>query len=382
MAIKGKTFNFQSVTAGDDGQLYNMLTNSSDLGLQISGSLAITSNVLTLGEMALVIGGRFIRVESGTSISLGSIASSETQGRVVIRLDMNQAASETTLSQVQTIVETTSGSFRALTRNDINSISGQNTGIYEAVLCTFTCSEGTASAPVLSLMSANNTGHGIYSGASLNDCTIAGSYYISSSITTLYIPVNSGGILEVIRTNRNDAGAVLQRFTAINNGITYTRYDANGTGSFTGWVAEGHSIIRITYTSQALTGLSATFIKQSAITLEYGANFLAGGSVGGDYFILPVGKYKIHTHFATNPGANGYIKSCLKLASTSTTIIMTDKALTGAGLGSNATIIGIDGEDVFTIVPDSGSSNTAFRFLVMTSGNVEGFSAQVIIERI
>lgn len=377
MAFKGKTFNFQSVTAGDDGQLYNMLTNSSDLGLQISGSLAITSNVLTLGEMALVIGGRFIRVESGTSISLGSIASSETQGRVVIRLDMHQVASETTLAQVQTIVETTSGSFRALTRNNINSISGQNTGIYEAVLCTFTCSGGTASAPVLSLMSANNTGHGIYNGTSLNDCTIAGTYYISSSITTSYIPVTSWGILEVIRTSRNDAGAVLQRFTAVNNGITYTRYDANGTGSFTGWVAEGHSITRITYTSQALTGLNATFIKQSAITLEYGSSFLAGGSVGGDYFTLPVGKYKIHTHFATNPGANGYIKSCLKLASTSTTIIMTDKALTGAGLGSNATIIGIDGEDVFTI-----ASNTTFRFLVMTSGNVEGFSAQVIIERI
>lgn len=377
MAFKGKTFDLQSVTAGDDGQLYNMLTNRSDLGLQISGSLAITSNVLTLGEMALLIGGRFIRVESGTSISLGSIASSETQGRVVIRLDMNQVASETTLAQVQTIVETTSGSFRALTRNNINSISGQNTGIYEAVLCTFTCSGGTASAPVLSLMSANNTGHGIYNGTSLNDCTIAGSYYISSSITTSYIPINSWGILEVIRTSRNDAGAVLQRFTAVNNGITYTRYDANGNGSFTGWVAEGHSITRITYTSQALTGLSATFIKQSAITLEYGADFLAGGSVGGDYFILPVGKYKIHTHLATNPGANGYIKSCLKLASTSTTIIMTDKALTGAGLGSNATIIGIDGEDVFTI-----ASNTVFRFLVMTSGNVEGFSAQVIIERI
>ena len=184
MAFKGKTFNFQSVTAGDDGQLYNMLTNSSDLGLQISGSLAITSNVLTLGEMALVIGGRFIRVESGTSISLGSIASSETQGRVVIRLDMNQVASETTLAQVQTIVETTSGSFRALTRNNINSISGQNTGIYEAVLCTFTCSGGTASAPVLSMMSANNTGHGIYNGTSLNDCTIAGSYYISPSVTS------------------------------------------------------------------------------------------------------------------------------------------------------------------------------------------------------
>lgn len=380
MAFKGKTFDFQSVTAGDDGQLYNMLTNSSDLGLQISGSLAITSNVLTLGEMALVIGGRFIRVESGTSISLGSIPPSETLGRVVIRLDMNQVASETTLAQIQTIVETTSGSFgsfRALIKNNINSISGQDTGIYEAVLCTFTCSGGTASAPVLSLMSANNTGYGIYNGTSLNDCTRAGWYYISSSITTSYIPVTSWGILEVIRTSRNDAGAVLQRFTAINNGITYTRYDPNGTGSFTGWVAEGHSIIRITYTSQPLTGLNAKFLSQSAITLEYGADFLAGGSVGGDYFILPVGKYKIHTHFATNPGANGYIKSCLKLASTSTTIIMTDKALTGAGLGSNATIIGIDGEDVFTI-----ASNTVFRFLVMTSGNVEGFSAQVIIERI
>lgn len=94
---------------------------------------------------------------------------------------------------------------------------------------------GITSTDITNWNNKFNAGHGIYSGASLNDCTIAGWYYISPSITTANIPVTSWGILEVIRTSRNDAGAVLQRFTAVNNGITYTRYDANATGSFTGW---------------------------------------------------------------------------------------------------------------------------------------------------
>ena len=412
MAIKGKTFDLQTITAKDDGALYRILSGESDM-IVFSGSgtaLSINSNILTIAECYLLIGGRYIHIEDGSTIDLGTIPNSSNRGRVIIKIDTSLGATQVTLDQVVPEIETiaSGGSYRALVKNDINSDNGGS--VYEIEFATFTCSSGVASSPALTTsvptqsiiqtlqddidtLADNlettgeavgtlqtgkaNAGMGIYNGTSLNDCTIAGWYYISSSITTSYIPVASWGILEVIRASRNDAGAVLQRFTAVNNGITYTRYDPNGTGSFTGWVAEGHSITRITYTSQALTGLSATFIKQSAITLEYGSSFLAGGSVGGDYFTLPVGKYKIHTHFATNPGANGYIKSCLKLASTSTTIIMTDKALTGAGLGSNATIIGIDGEDVFTI-----ASNTTFRFLVMTSGNVEGFSAQVIIERI
>lgn len=82
-----------------------------------------------------------------------------------------------------------------------------------------------------------NAGQDIYSGSSLDFCTQAGWYYIDPSITTINIPdaSSSWGILEVIRTSHNDAGAVLQRFTAVDDGITYTRYDANATGLFTEW---------------------------------------------------------------------------------------------------------------------------------------------------
>lgn len=86
----------------------------------------------------------------------------------------------------------------------------------------------------------SNAGQDTYIGASLDDCTTAGWYYIDPSTTTENTPDSFGGILEVIRTGHNDAGAVLQRFTAVNNdGITYMRYDANATGSFTEWQRMG-----------------------------------------------------------------------------------------------------------------------------------------------
>ena len=156
MAIIGKTFNFQSVTAGDDGALYRILAGKMDILTSIAGGnpFTISNNVITIAQSYLLVYGRFMRIAGGTTISLGTIPTSHVQGRVIIRLDMTKNATESGLWQIETEVETiaSGGSYRALVTNqDINSISGQNSSKYEAVLCTFTCASGTASSPVSAL---------------------------------------------------------------------------------------------------------------------------------------------------------------------------------------------------------------------------------------
>lgn len=155
MAFKGKTFNFQSVTAGDDGYLYDILSGRRNILFAVAGGnpFTISNNVLTIAQSYLLISGRAIRIEGNTTISLGSIPTSATKGRVIIRLDMLKLATETTFRQIETEVETTSGSFRALVQQNINSINGQSGNKYEEVICTFTCSSGVASAPIRTLVS-------------------------------------------------------------------------------------------------------------------------------------------------------------------------------------------------------------------------------------
>ena len=131
MAFIGKTFNYQSVTAGDDGFLYQILSGSRDMLVPVTSStFSITNNVLTIGQCFLVISGRVIRIEQGTTRSLGTIPTSATKGRVIIRLDMTKNATESGLWQIETEVETTSGSFRALVQQNINSIGGQSLNKY------------------------------------------------------------------------------------------------------------------------------------------------------------------------------------------------------------------------------------------------------------
>lgn len=154
MAIIGKTFNYQSVTAGDDGYLYDILSGQQNFMFSVAGGnpFTISNNVLTIAQCYMLISGRAIRVEAGTTIPLGTIPTSATKGRVIIRLDMSKLATETTFRQIETEVETTSGSYRALVQQNINSINGQSGNKYEAVICEFTCSSGTASAPTRSLV--------------------------------------------------------------------------------------------------------------------------------------------------------------------------------------------------------------------------------------
>lgn len=154
MAFVGKTFNYRSVTAGDDGYLYDLLTGQQNVLFSVSGGnpFSISNNIMTITQCYLIISGRAIRIEQGTTIPLGTIPSSATKGRVIIRLDMTKLATGTTFRQIETEVETTSSTFRALVQQNINSIAGQSNNIYEEAICEFTCSSGTASNPTRSLI--------------------------------------------------------------------------------------------------------------------------------------------------------------------------------------------------------------------------------------
>lgn len=151
MAIKGKTFDLQTITAKDDGALYRILSGESDM-IVFSGSgtaLSINSNILTIAECYLLVGGRYIHIEGGSTIDLGTIPNSSNRGRVIIKIDTSLGATQVTLDQVVPEIETiaSGGSYRALVQNDINSDNGGS--VYEIEFATFTCSSGVASSPAL-----------------------------------------------------------------------------------------------------------------------------------------------------------------------------------------------------------------------------------------
>lgn len=151
MAIKGKTFDLQTITAKDDGALYRILSGESDM-IVFSGSgtaLSINSNILTIAECYLLVGGRYIHIEDGSTIDLGTIPNSSNRGRVILKIDTSLGATQVSLDQVVSEIETiaSGGSYRALVKNDINSDNGGS--VYEIEFATFTCSSGVASSPAL-----------------------------------------------------------------------------------------------------------------------------------------------------------------------------------------------------------------------------------------
>ena len=72
MAIKGKTFDLQTITAKDDGALYRMLSGYNDICIRAgSGTfLSISSNTLTIGECFVIVAGRYIHIQDGSTVSL------------------------------------------------------------------------------------------------------------------------------------------------------------------------------------------------------------------------------------------------------------------------------------------------------------------------
>ena len=380
MAFIGKTFNYRPVTAGDDGELYNMLSGRENRAKVNTGTiLTISNNVLTTGEISLLVSGRFVRVSNGTTISLGTIPTTATKGRVIIRLDMTKNATESGLWQIETEVETTtaSGSFRSLTQQNINSISGQSNNVYEAVLCTFTCASGTASDPVLDV-EINMKSLPLYdyqdASASLNISavdTIYNKYATRCSVNAL---LGSTRYWFDIFYSSGNFGLVLA-YHSVNPPLSKVFALRNGSWTDMGTLFDT-GCIKVTYTNEALTGLNAKQLKVESTETLSGITF-GTTTAGRNYITLPIGRYRIHTNFRSNPGANGFIKTCLKIGNTSTLFIITDRFYAGAGCGTNASIIGVNATDIINL-----TASTNIYFLVMSQNNTDGCEGSLTIERL
>lgn len=149
MAIKGATFDLQTVLAKYDGAMYNALSNNHDGYVSWTGSgnpITFTdTNVLTLKNGYILVHGRLIVVDGATDITLNPGSSiSSGDGRLVLQIDTSKTNTQTVLNQVEILQEykATSSSWRALSTDDINALS---TGVYEVQLCHFTVANGTSS---------------------------------------------------------------------------------------------------------------------------------------------------------------------------------------------------------------------------------------------
>ena len=425
MAIKGKTFDLQTITAKDDGALYRILSGKSDM-IVFSGSgtaLSINSNILTIAECYLLVGGRYIHIEDGSAIGLGTIPTSSNRGRVILKIDTSLGATQVTLDQVITEIETIAagGSYRALVQNDINSDNGGS--VYEIEFATFTCSSGVASSPALTTsvptqsiiqtlqddietladnlenafpvsIDRGGTGASTQAGAQSNLGIFPHVYYTSQYnfypltqelIDDLYLATGKNAIVSLTAADGmrplclinwgNDNYGCVSVFSQRPE-LGFDQWQKNG-GVWTN-VTASQRAQKVTYTSEALTGLNAKQLKVASSTNLIGTD--VADVVGGrNYITLGKGVYRIDTHFATTCAANGYIKSCLKIGSTSTSFIMTDQFYAGAGAGSSSTILGVNASDVISVESDSGVN---VYFLVMSSGNADGFNASITIEQI
>lgn len=149
MAIKGATFDLQTVLAKYDGAMYNALSNNHDGYVSWTGSgnpITFTdTNVLTLKNGYILVHGRLIVVDGATDITLNPGSSiSSGDGRLVLQIDTSRTNTQTVLNQVEILQEykATGSSWRALSTDDINALS---TGVYEVQLCHFTVANGTSS---------------------------------------------------------------------------------------------------------------------------------------------------------------------------------------------------------------------------------------------
>lgn len=438
MAIKGATFDSQTVLAKYDGAMYNALSNNHDGYVSWTGSgnpITFTdTNVLTLKNGYILVHGRLIVVDGATDITLNPGSSiSSGDGRLVLQIDTSKTNTQTVLNQVEILQEykATSASWRALSTADINALS---TGVYEVQLCHFTVANGTSSGVQIDIstdtiignlqddietladnleqtasdvgdlqalglsvpipVNKGGTGASTQAGAQSNLGILPHVYYTSQYnfyplthelIDDLYLATGKNAIVSLTAADGMRPLCLINWGNA-NYGCVSV-FSQRPELSFDQWqkndgvwshVTASQRAQKVTYTNEALTGLSAKQLKAATSTNLIGTD--VADVVGGrNYITLGKGVYRIHTHFATTCAANGYIKSCLKIGSTSTSFFMTDQFYAGAGAGSSFTTLGVNASDVISIESDSGEN---IYFLVMSSDDVDGFTASMTIEQI
>lgn len=132
--LKGITFDNQSATAKNDGGLFKVV---GDCFLTDTFVIDPSSNNITLKQGYILAGGRNIFNDANLVVPVNpSLATGF--GRLVLKIDLTQTATEETFNQISYFTESASSvnSFRTLVKEDIN-----NDGlIYEVALCYYTLS--------------------------------------------------------------------------------------------------------------------------------------------------------------------------------------------------------------------------------------------------
>lgn len=140
MAFTPRTFTSASVTARDDGALYQFFARNQDAIINIPpGTATLSANTFSVGQANWLIGGRNL-YSTGESIALSPTITSGF-GRVIITItSANSSTPSIAFSQEYVTDES---NFRALTLGTINRFTSQTT--YEAEVCRFSVSNSSCS---------------------------------------------------------------------------------------------------------------------------------------------------------------------------------------------------------------------------------------------
>lgn len=141
MAFTPRTFTSATVTARDDGALYQFLMRNQDGIISLpAGSMTLSNNTISISQSNWVVGGRSL-FSSGESIALSPTLTNG-YGRVIVSITNANSASPT-ISFIQEY-QADPANFRALTQGTINRYASQTT--YETELARFTVSGGSCSS--------------------------------------------------------------------------------------------------------------------------------------------------------------------------------------------------------------------------------------------
>lgn len=141
MAFTPRTFTSATVTARDDGALYQFLMRNQDGIVSLpAGSMTLSNNTISISQSNWVVGGRML-YSSGETITLSPTLTNG-YGRVIVSITNANSASPT-ISFIQEY-QADPANFRALTQGTINRYPSQTT--YETELARFTVSGGSCSS--------------------------------------------------------------------------------------------------------------------------------------------------------------------------------------------------------------------------------------------
>ena len=175
MSLTGITFANQKVTPTDDGRLYGAIFGD---GILTGCGLSFSAATLAVAAGSMLIGTRELKT-SGETLSVTGATSG--YARVVIDLDLTQAATTTSFEQATLEIQyaSTQDGFAALVQQDLND-SGTH---YQAVLCVL--SLGTAGiTSIVSKLGACTIGTDKLADKSVTPAKLSGVTYSSIGLTT------------------------------------------------------------------------------------------------------------------------------------------------------------------------------------------------------